>query len=69
MQVDKRQDKSAPGASVEQAAKRWLPATRSIFWWLVASLVAVAALQINALLGLTVAIVGGIVFGILLFVE
>ncbi len=40
---------------------------RNFFWWIFASLVAIALLQVNALLGLAAALVGGVVFGILLF--
>jgi len=35
--------------------------------WVFASLVAIALLQVNALLGLVVAVIGGIVFGLVLF--
>ncbi|MDE3089827.1 MAG: hypothetical protein KGJ80_10655 [Chloroflexota bacterium] len=41
----------------------------NFFWWVFASIVAIAILQFNALLGLAAALVGGVVFGILLFIE
>ncbi len=45
---------------------RWA-VVRNLAWWGCVSLVAMAALQANALLGLAVAVVGGVVLGILLF--
>jgi hypothetical protein len=41
----------------------------NLLWWAFASLVAIVLLQTNPLLGLAVAVAGGIVFGILLFVK
>jgi hypothetical protein len=38
-----------------------------LFWWIFATLVAIAILQFNALVGLGAALIGGVVFGILLF--
>lgn len=40
---------------------------RNIFVWTFASVVAIALLQFNPLVGLAAALIGGVVFGILLF--
>jgi hypothetical protein len=40
---------------------------RNLFWWIFASLVAIALLQLHPLVGLAAALIGGVVFGILLF--
>ncbi len=40
-----------------------------VIWWVFVSLVAIAVLENNALLGLASAVVGGIALGILLFVK
>ncbi len=46
--------------------KSW---ARNISWFVLLFLVAVVLTETNALLGLAVAVIGGIVSGILLFVE
>ena len=40
-----------------------------LFWWAFVSLVAVVLVQMNALLGLAVAVLGGIILGVLLFAK
>jgi hypothetical protein len=45
------------------------PTIRNLLWWAFASLVAIVTLGNDALLGLAAASVGGIIFGILLFVK
>ncbi len=41
---------------------------RNVLWWTCVALVAIVIAQANPLLGIGVALVGGLVFGILLFV-
>jgi hypothetical protein len=40
-----------------------------LFWWAFVSIVAVVLVEINALLGLAAAIIGGIILGVLLFSQ
>ena len=40
---------------------------RNVFVWVFVSLVAIALLQFNPLVGLGAALIGGVVFGVLLF--
>lgn len=42
---------------------------RNVFVWVFVSIVAIALLQFNPLIGLVAALIGGIVFGILLFAK
>ncbi len=42
---------------------------RNIFFWVFASVIAIALLQFNPLVGLAAAAIGGSVFGILLFAK
>lgn len=44
-------------------------AARGVLGWIVASMLAVTAAQFNAVIGLAVAIAGGILLGILLFAK
>ncbi len=46
--------------------KAW---ARNIFWFVSLSLLAVVLVETNALLGLAGALIGGVLFGILLFVK
>ncbi len=46
--------------------KAW---ARNISWFVLLSLLAVVLVETNALLGLIIAVIGGIMFGILLFVK
>jgi hypothetical protein len=49
--------------------RSWAVCGRNLFWWALASLVAIALLLINPLLGLAAALAGGIAFGLALFQE
>jgi hypothetical protein len=41
----------------------------NVLWWAFAAIVAIVLVETNALLGLAVAAIGGIILGILLFVK
>lgn len=41
---------------------------RNFLWWAFMAMLAVVIVQVNPLLGIGIAIIGGIVFGILLYV-
>jgi len=42
---------------------------RNLFAWVLFALIAITLVEINALLGLSVAVIGGIILGVLLFVK
>lgn len=41
----------------------------NISWWVFVSLVAIVLVETNVLLGLAVAVIGGIILGVLLFAK
>lgn len=42
---------------------------QNIFWWVCVSLIAIAIVEANALAGLAVALIGGIILGVRLFAK
>jgi hypothetical protein len=44
-------------------------AIRALFWWAVVSLIAIVIVEVNAVAGLVVAILGGVILGIRLFAK